>query len=423
MAINLNKTEKKTLYYYSKEGLTMGPCELEELLGKIKGDTLVYREGIEWTNAEKIPELKKYFSNVTPQVIDYPKEANKKNNYWPYILFLLVLILGMIYNLSNTQKSEPTNVDTTFGNVDSSGSISPSGEPIARDGVSPNGVELKVTNIGVSGEYYSNGISYDKDKIVDHNKETWWTPNPTNGDNSYVILNFESPETEVNSMGIINGSYGRYYYDNSRITKLRVSFSDGTSEDFDLIENQDFQNIQFQQKHQTSFVKIEPLERIKGNRWDDLCISELRLYGNESTTDNASMQNARGCETSDILTLLQDMFEHFGNGNFDANEYFSSNISQYINLSNISPNELNRIYASSDFKNAKNVIQEETLTNINTSSGCKVNFISKFTCFRPSKQKWQKCMVDLEIIVVDGKIKSYVEKRVLGLQFSESSFD
>ena len=61
MAINLNKGDNKLLYYYSDNGLTIGPFTLDDLLSKIKSETLVYREGIEWTNAKNVPELKKYF--------------------------------------------------------------------------------------------------------------------------------------------------------------------------------------------------------------------------------------------------------------------------------------------------------------------------------------------------------------------------
>lgn len=46
----------------------MGPFTLSELLEKIDSDTLVYREGIEWTNAKDIDELKKFFKPKAPVV-------------------------------------------------------------------------------------------------------------------------------------------------------------------------------------------------------------------------------------------------------------------------------------------------------------------------------------------------------------------
>jgi uncharacterized membrane protein YhaH (DUF805 family) len=54
------------IYYYSIDGTVYGPLSLTELLEKIDADTLVYREGIEWTNANGVEELKKFF--VSPEI-------------------------------------------------------------------------------------------------------------------------------------------------------------------------------------------------------------------------------------------------------------------------------------------------------------------------------------------------------------------
>jgi uncharacterized membrane protein YhaH (DUF805 family) len=64
MAIQLNKDKNNFKYYYSENGATLGPFSLTQLLEKIEADTLVYREGIEWTNAKDVEELKKYFEKL-----------------------------------------------------------------------------------------------------------------------------------------------------------------------------------------------------------------------------------------------------------------------------------------------------------------------------------------------------------------------
>jgi uncharacterized membrane protein YhaH (DUF805 family) len=56
------KNDSDLIYYYSVNGATYGPYALDQLLEKINSDTLVYREGIEWTNANEIDELKKFFN-------------------------------------------------------------------------------------------------------------------------------------------------------------------------------------------------------------------------------------------------------------------------------------------------------------------------------------------------------------------------
>jgi hypothetical protein len=61
MSIDLNKDKKELKYYYSENGATLGPFALSQLLEKIEADTLVYRDGIAWTNAKDVEELKKFF--------------------------------------------------------------------------------------------------------------------------------------------------------------------------------------------------------------------------------------------------------------------------------------------------------------------------------------------------------------------------
>ena len=56
--------KQKTSYYYTIDDTQFGPYELSVLITKIDGNTLVWREGIEWTNANTLQELKKYFPEV-----------------------------------------------------------------------------------------------------------------------------------------------------------------------------------------------------------------------------------------------------------------------------------------------------------------------------------------------------------------------
>jgi uncharacterized membrane protein YhaH (DUF805 family) len=61
MSINLTKKEDKINWYYSNEGSQIGPFELSDLLKQINGNTMVWREGIDWTTARLVPELSNYF--------------------------------------------------------------------------------------------------------------------------------------------------------------------------------------------------------------------------------------------------------------------------------------------------------------------------------------------------------------------------
>ena len=78
MAINLSKSSSSTQYYYSKGGKEFGPFDLASLLEKIDRDTLVWKDGIDWCEAESIPEISKFFptiAKVEPKSVqpDIPK--------------------------------------------------------------------------------------------------------------------------------------------------------------------------------------------------------------------------------------------------------------------------------------------------------------------------------------------------------------
>jgi len=56
-------------YYFSEKGIVEGPFYLEELIKKIKPDTLVFAEnGIKWLKAEEIPEIKEALYAITQQL-------------------------------------------------------------------------------------------------------------------------------------------------------------------------------------------------------------------------------------------------------------------------------------------------------------------------------------------------------------------
>jgi uncharacterized membrane protein YhaH (DUF805 family) len=78
MAININKAEQDFNYFYTSDDNQYGPFNLVQLIPKISGDTLVWRDGIEWTNANKLDELKKFFSE---DIIEEKRFQSKSNTY------------------------------------------------------------------------------------------------------------------------------------------------------------------------------------------------------------------------------------------------------------------------------------------------------------------------------------------------------
>ena len=73
------KQNEETNYYYSVEGDVKGPFNLANLLTKIDGNTLVWREGIDWTAANSLVELKSLLSSEPPR---FKSEQNNLEYYY-----------------------------------------------------------------------------------------------------------------------------------------------------------------------------------------------------------------------------------------------------------------------------------------------------------------------------------------------------
>ena len=109
MEINLEEESIETSYYYAEDGKTVGPFPLNELLPKIKADTLVYRDGIEWTNARDVEELRAHFPEP---------EKKPKNSFLLLIISILLFALigaGTVIFYNKMNKTEPPKEEATGG--------------------------------------------------------------------------------------------------------------------------------------------------------------------------------------------------------------------------------------------------------------------------------------------------------------------
>lgn len=100
MALKINKGGKLGKYFYLKDKVEYGPVELIELLEVVDKDTLVYFEGISWTEAKNIDELKKYFiteEKVVERVVEKEIFTNdSKFNSYGESKNLVVIIFTLI---------------------------------------------------------------------------------------------------------------------------------------------------------------------------------------------------------------------------------------------------------------------------------------------------------------------------------------
>ncbi|WP_431091362.1 NADase-type glycan-binding domain-containing protein [Paenibacillus sp. 8b26] len=137
--------------------------------------------------------------------------------------------------------------------------------------------EIKVHQIKASSTLSSEGSqSYDVKNLVDGDTSTAWCEGVKgNGERETILLDLGSL-TRVRGIEMINGyaKSEKTYRENNRVQKLKLEFTDGSS-----LEMNDFNTLKkFKEPINTSFIKLTILSVERGTKYQDTCISDVRLF-------------------------------------------------------------------------------------------------------------------------------------------------
>ena len=123
--------------------------------------------------------------------------------------------------------------------------------------------------------------NYSPYNVIDGSTETAWVEGVSGtGEGEWISLQSDIPQT-VHRIGIYNG-YGEndtVYNENGKLNSAMITFSDNTSEIiyFDTSVKGGFEYFDIEEKVTTS-VTITLLSCDSGTKYDDTCISEIRIY-------------------------------------------------------------------------------------------------------------------------------------------------
>ena len=413
MALNLDKNAVEKEYYYEENGNTYGPFSLSILLSKIKSNTLVYREGIEWTKAKEIDELKHYFkvekvvekqeplqqTNIAKPIV----EAKKSNNsgLWFFIILLIVAGVGYyFYNQNNTISSENTTPidsakvdantlsDFEIFDLESIQNYKPTDE---QKNIAAN--LLDEANLAMENQNYTEAIVKYKEALKNvPQAQTYFILS-----NAYLKSNDFSrseqclqlagnmdyqPKSELDYKLIsIHAIQGNYELVNSELLNLSNSNPK-------ILNNVEKDTAFYSFRNSPNYLKI-----IEKNSIFD-SITEESIYPN----------------------IIANYYEAMNNNTMDANDYYSEYVSQFINKKNTTPSEINQIINSdSEFIDSKaNLIGSRVINSGVNSRQAWINF----SCYRTSKKKFQSCRVKVEFIFDEqNKISSFKELEIKDLKF------
>jgi hypothetical protein len=123
----------------------------------------------------------------------------------------------------------------------------------------------------------------------------------------------------------------------------------------------------------------------------------------------------------EFYKFLLDYYQSIDKKSTDAHNYFTDNISIFYEKRNINPDSVNKIRKTSDYKDSSNNIDKDGITVRKGADGINYwRFKSGMTCYRPTKDKFQKCNVEMEFgLDSDNKIASIEQIRYWDLNFTD----
>lgn len=127
--------------------------------------------------------------------------------------------------------------------------------------------------------------------------------------------------------------------------------------------------------------------------------------------------------SGEVKTIMENYYRDIPMKSFDAYNYFSDHIDYYLGSYDITPSEANqKIANSTDYQEGESRIlgQDPSYDRSELNKDYWTLWIY-FTCYRPSKEKYQSCRVKVEVgFDIDKKICSYKELKVEDLQFTDN---
>ncbi|MCQ2497100.1 MAG: leucine-rich repeat protein [Lachnospiraceae bacterium] len=148
-------------------------------------------------------------------------------------------------------------------------------------GTSKKSIKMSnVSTVSATSTLVENGYSYSASYLIDGVTSTAWSEGVSGyGEGESITLKFDD-EYIVSGLYINNGFQKdkTRYNKNSRPKKIRLSFSDGSSQEYTLDDYYGRQTVALKNKIETSFIKMEILSVYTGTTYKDTLVSEIKLY-------------------------------------------------------------------------------------------------------------------------------------------------
>ena len=127
----------------------------------------------------------------------------------------------------------------------------------------------------------STNKNYGSTRVLDGDFSTVWSEGVSGyGNGEWIILDFDNIYT-VKKIKIVNGLVNKKngYYNNNRPKSLTLQFSDGSSQNINLEDDNTGYQVVNINKVETSYVKFVINSVYYGTKYDDTCIADIEILG------------------------------------------------------------------------------------------------------------------------------------------------
>ena len=284
-------------------------------------------------------------------------------------------------------------------------------------GISENQLLLKINEIGETIDWEKENIAKPESFSTESNSSTLTNIiycSKCNAENDKKIAKFCGDcGTELTTETINQQS--QYYPPPSIKKKSKMPYILGASA---LVIVAVLVGVFFLIKKENSIPPVVvPTETTDANQvqTDETPISETDTTSIVQPTLTLTNQN-------DALKILSKYYYDINNSNFDATNYFSEYVSQFITKRNVTPNDINILFNENDeFVEAQSRILDNRILFERTENNISYfKYWVDYNCYRRSKNKYQFCKVNVEVgFNENNKIVSYKELKVKDLRFEE----
>lgn len=214
-----------------------------------------------------------------------PENQNKNgvSHLYLLILFMAITCVSILRIAYHRRKLEPPET------IPQSSIASQNTEPGTDVNTEPSGLteifsktisELQKSDfayVAASSTYDGDRATHIATNLIDGKRETNWTEGVDgNGIGEYVHFEFQEKQT-ITGFRICSGNHSSdsYYAKNARPKEIKLTFEDGSSEQFTLLDVKEEFTFQLSEAITTKNIRLTIQSVYEGSSWEDTVISEI----------------------------------------------------------------------------------------------------------------------------------------------------